>query len=332
MSASERPVHTLLNWPSMVATYGAQLRHLSRSHVDVVIANGILGAHLVGLAPGPWRRVAVIHHLYHDAWATGACTPPGGVSAAGERFLLHRLRADAVAVVNPAVAERLARPGISFDRVVVVGNGVDPTEYSFAARHDEETLVFVGRLRKDKGVDTVLDAFAIIQRYRPQSVLHIVGDGLLRQSLERRAHDLGVGSSVVFHGFIDERSKIGLLQRATIYLSASRFEGFGLPLVEAMATGTVPIVSDIPAHRYIFQEREVGCLVSSADRMAARALELFQDPVRRSVMAHRGRELVEEMWTWERVAGRYRGLIDDLLSPPVQGACGERGGGGRGGY
>ena len=169
MSANERPLHALLNWPSMVASYGAQLRYLLRSHVDVIMANGILGAHLVGIAPGPWRRVAVIHHLYHDAWTTGATTPRGGLSAAGERFLLHRLHADSVAVVNPAVAERLTCYGFSSEKVVFVGNGVDPKEYSFSVRHDEETLVFVGRLRKDKGVEAVLDAFTTISRHRPRA-------------------------------------------------------------------------------------------------------------------------------------------------------------------
>jgi glycosyltransferase involved in cell wall biosynthesis len=321
MSTTERPLYTLLNWPSLVVGYLAQARQWSVADADVVIANGILAAYLAGRKQGPWKRIAVLHHLYQDPWTTGASTPRTGLHVSVERYLLGRLRVDAIAVVNPSVREHLVRGGFPSERVVLVGNGVDPAEYSFSPEHDEETVVFVGRLRKDKGVDTVLDAFSFILQRRPCARLHILGDGVMRSTLEAYAGRLGIGSHVIFRGFVDEQTKLAMLQRAALYLSASRFEGFGIPLVEAMATGAVPVVSDIPAHRHIFQGCEVGFLVASAASMAQRALELLDNRGLRSSMARNGRELVERAWTWDDVASRYRSLIEQSLGgEPVAGA------------
>jgi len=314
MSAEERPLRTVLNWPSILAGYISQSRQLARSGVDVVISNGIVASYLAGRMRGPWATVAVIHHLYHDPWTTGAASTPRGALARMERFLLRRLRADAVAVVNPSVATCLKRFGFPEERVCFVGNGVDPSQFAFTAHHDADSLVFVGRLRNSKGVESVLDAFAIVRRQRPRAMLHIAGDGLLRQALQSRAAALGLGGGVVFHGFVDEGTKVHLLRSSGIYVSASRFEGFDIPVVEAMATGAVPVVSDIPAHRFIFQGRDVGFLRESPEDMAAAVLRLMEQPDLRQSMAVAGRALVEEMWTWDRVAQRYRALVDGLLA------------------
>ena len=320
MSTTERPLRTLVHWPILMASYLAQSRQRSRTDADIAISNGILASYLAGRKEGPWKRIAVLHHLYQDPWTTGASTPRTGLHVSVERYLLGRLRADAIAVVNPSVREHLVRGGFPSEKVVLVGNGVDPAEYSFSPEHDEETVVFVGRLRKDKGVDTVLDAFSFMLQRRPRARLHILGDGVMRSTLEAYAARLGIGSHVIFRGFVDEQTKLAMLQRATLYLSASRFEGFGIPLVEAMATGAVPVVSDIPAHRHIFQGCEVGFLVTSAESMAQRALELLDNRGLRSSMARNGRELVERAWTWADVASRYRSLIEQLLGGgPVAG-------------
>jgi glycosyltransferase involved in cell wall biosynthesis len=314
MCVVERPLLTLLNWPSILAGYLAESKRLSRERVDVVISNGIVASYLAGLMRGPWCRIAVLHHLYLDRWSTGGASSPGGLLVGMERLLLRHLNADAVAVVNPFVASCLAAKGFPADRVWFVGNGVDTGRLKFTLRHDQDSLLFVGRLRAAKGVESLLEAFAIIHARRPRALLHIVGDGLLRRALESRATVLGIDGSVVFHGFVDEETKTRLLQSCSVYLSASRFEGFGLPVVEAMAAGAVPVVSDIPAHRYVFQDRPVGCLTASADEMAASVLELLQDEPRRTAMATAGRALVEDMWTWNRVAERYGMLIDRLLA------------------
>ena len=123
---------------------------------------------------------------------------------------------------------------------------------------------------------------------------------------------LDVAANVVMHGYVSEKEKIDLLLSSAVYVSNSEFEGFGIPLVEAMATGTVPVVNDIAAHRLIFQGEDVGYLVSGVEEMAARLVELLANEPKRQQLARNGRKLVERRWTWRMVGEKYRELIEPL--------------------
>ncbi len=320
-SFTERPLQTILRLPSVLMSYRRLRRDALEARPHVILANGIVGSYMVGREWTHVAVVAVIHHLFQDPWSRGSDEATHGVAAQAEGWLLRHLNVDGIAVVNPAVRERLVAMGFDSSRIEMVGNGVDPRLYTFQAETHRGDVVYVGRLRKDKRVDLLIDMMTIVHRERPGTVLHIVGDGGQRRSLLRRVRRLGLEHMVRFHGYLSERKKVALMQSCSVYVSASRFEGFGIPLVEAMAAGTVPVVSDIPAHRFIFQGRDVGLMANSAPEMAARVLELLSDDKARMRRAYEGRRLVEELWTWDAVAARYRRLLEVV--------CGERYGVGR---
>jgi len=73
------------------------------------------------------------------------------------------------------------------------------------------------------------------------------------------------------------------------------------------------VVTDIPAHRFVFKGREVGWLISSPAEMAAAALALLDDELLRRTRAREGCSLVELEWTWLGVARRYHELIETVL-------------------
>ena len=231
-----------------------------------------------------------------------------------ERALIQRLNVDGIAVVNPAVRLMLREVRRQSCIVSFVGNGVDTTRYAFRSDKDADCLLYVGRLREGKRIQDLIEAFALVSSTRPRAVLHVVGDGPLRQSLEALTETRGLGNRIAFHGFVSEEEKLALLRRASLYLSASRFEGFGIPLVEAMASGAVPVVTDIPAHRFVFQDRDVGWLTNSPAEMAAAILALLDDDSLRRARAREGRSLVEQEWTWAGVARRYHELVETVLN------------------
>lgn len=313
-SFTERRLHTFCRIPALLASYSRLRRDLSSARPHVILANGVLGSYLAGRNRSIAPVIGVIHHLYQDAWTRGSKETTHGFTAAAEKWLLNHMRVDAVAAVNPAVCERLAEQGFDTANIELVGNGVDLRPYPLEDESRSPDLIFVGRFRRDKRIDVLIEAMALIHRERPDTVLHIVGDGLQRASLQRLAGRRGVDGVVRFHGFVDERRKVQLLRSCSIYLSASRFEGFGIPVVEAMAAGAVPVVSDIPAHRFIFQERDVGCLVTGHHEMAACVLHLLADRRDRERRAAAGRRLVEERWTWDGVAARYARLLDRVCA------------------
>ncbi|MCK4263228.1 MAG: glycosyltransferase family 4 protein, partial [Dehalococcoidia bacterium] len=127
--------------------------------------------------------------------------------------------------------------------------------------------------------------------------------------VKRRIAALGISDSVVLHGYVPEREKVELLSNCAVYVSNSRFEGFGIPVVEAMATGTVPVVSNIGGHEFILQGQDAGYLVDSVEEMAVKIADLLTHEARRSELARNGRKLVEEKWTWVKVSEKYRKLV-----------------------
>ena len=113
------------------------------------------------------------------------------------------------------------------------------------------------------------------------------------------------------YGYLAEKEKIELLSGSALYVSNSIFEGFGVPVVEVMAAGAVPIVSNIEAHGFIFQNKDVGYLVENKAEMATRIIDLLTNEAERFRLARNGRKLTEEKWTWAKVSERYKELIKE---------------------
>ena len=114
-------------------------------------------------------------------------------------------------------------------------------------RSDKRTILFVGRLMANKRQDDLIKTLAAYTRlYGPDARLVIPGSsvntGEYRAYLERLARSLGVAEQVVLPGFIDEGDLHALLSSASVYLSLSEHEGFGVPFLEAMRH-RIPIVA-----------------------------------------------------------------------------------------
>ena len=284
-------------------------RLVEQEKPDIVIGNGVVAASLLRFFSHEAFKIGVIHHLYHALdledsfkhaiWGIGII----------ERLALQLAKLDKVAAVSPMVREVLLKKGFPAEDVVVVGNGVNVDEYSFSEDKASHSLIYVGRLTKLKRVGSLIEVVREVKKVFPNVVLHIVGSGPQREKLRKKIIKLGVSDNVVMHGYLPEKEKIALLKSSAIYVSSSSFEGFGIPLVEAMATGTVPVVSNIPAHDFVFQGQNVGFLVNGEEEMATRVIQLLGEKELRINLSRNGRRLVEQTWTWTKVQERYRELV-----------------------
>lgn len=155
-------------------------------------------------------------------------------------------RADAVIAVSLPLVDRLARAGVSRDKIHYVPNGFLPTLSSAERAEARDRLGirtnglvagWVGRLSREKGVDVMLDALA----QSPLSwKLAIIGDGPEREMLRHHADRLGVSDRVSWHGSIPSAGS--LLSAFDAFVLSSRTEGAPITLLEAMHA-SVPIVA-----------------------------------------------------------------------------------------
>lgn len=132
-------------------------------------------------------------------------------------------------------------------RFVVIPNGIDPTK--FKPLKKEKKILVVARLFQNKGVQDILDALKGLDM--KGWTVDIVGDGPYRKFLENKVRENGLKKVVKFHGWLDNNSSEmkSLYGHASIFISASYFESFGLTILEAVLSGGYIILSDIPGHR-----------------------------------------------------------------------------------
>ena len=208
--------------------------------------------------------------------------------------------------ISESTRDDLIARGVAPDRIEVIYPGIDATAYApdpAVGRSPTPMFLYLGRLRRYKGVEHAIRAVAIACRTRPDIRLEIAGNGADRPRLERLAEALGVGAQVRFLGFVDEGEKRRLLRQAWANIFPSPKEGWGITNVEAAASGTPSIASDSPGLRDSVRNGETGFLVphADADALAARMLQLASSPDLVADLGRRARAFAESL-SWDHAA------------------------------
>jgi glycosyltransferase involved in cell wall biosynthesis len=183
--------------------------------------------------------VALVHHVHREQWPVlfGPRTARFGwwVESRFGPFLYRRSR---YLVVSDATRRDLARLVPDQARITVAHNGTPAPASSGATRSTTPRVVVLGRLVPHKRVDIVLRAAAELATAWPDLVVDVVGHGYVEDALRAEADRLGLTGRVVFHGFVDDRTKCELLARAWVNAVPSLKEGWALAVVEAGLQGT----------------------------------------------------------------------------------------------
>ena len=145
-------------------------------------------------------------------------------------------QAAAIVVLTRAVAEHLR--GVAGERpIYVIPNGIAaPAEPIRTLQGSIAPLIVaLGRLSDEKGFDTLIDAFACVASEHPEWQLEIAGEGPQRAALQQRIEQAGLPARIKLVGWVDDPA--AFLARAAIFVLSSRYEGFPVSLLEAMALG-----------------------------------------------------------------------------------------------
>jgi len=245
-------------------------------------------------------------------------------------WLLRRARRSVACAdsVREAVVERYPTTGA---RMLAVPNGIElPPESELGAELDPgeraerlrrlglgpEHTVFaaVGRLSAQKGIEHLLDAFALMTRdgAHPSARLVLLGKGELAGALERRAAAAGVGDRVVFAGFRDDVRE--LLPAFDAVVSSSLYEGLPIALLEAMAAGRCLVCTAIPGNLDAARPDREALVVPPADppAMAGAMARAAADPELRARLGDAARRRFAERFTAEAMARRYEEIYREI--------------------
>lgn len=190
---------------------------------------------------------------------------------------------------------------------ILLPNGVDAKMFSVLPVRDPRLIVTSSRLVSKNGIDTLIRAMPLI----PDCRLEIIGDGPLRDELERLVRELGIVDRVTFVGEIAYELLPQRLAHASVFVRPSRSEGLGIAFLDAMAAG-VPIVgTPVGGIPDFLKERVTGmfCRPNDPQSVATAVQELMHDKALRDRVASNALRLVKESYDWEKLAQQYHEII-----------------------
>jgi glycosyltransferase involved in cell wall biosynthesis len=242
------------------------------------------------------------------------------------RFL--RWWATRILVLNPGMVEETQQVGIDRTRVGWMPNPVDTDHFkpcspqdrlehrqALGIEADTPLAVFVGRLDHQKKLPWMLGAFARVVRERPTAKLALIGDGPLRADVAALVAELHCENNVILAGRLPTAGVLQWLQAADVFTMVSEVEGLPCSLIEAMAVGVTPVLSDIPAHTQLVDHEAQGLITAlgNEESIAAGLLRALDDPDLRERLGAAARCRMIQEYSTARVIDCYENLFAECL-------------------
>lgn len=201
--------------------------------------------------------------------------------------------------------------------ITVIHNGspprqpVPPERVPAAAQMGAPAIVSLGRLVVQKRVTRVLDIVTELGASWPDLRLHIVGRGPESERLTERIGREGLHDRVRLHGFLEEEDKNAVLAGSLLHVTASRFEGWGLTVIEAAGLGVPTVAYDVDGLRDSVRHGETGWLVHEGESLSEvvdKALVELSDPLRAERIRSNCRAWAAR-FTWQRSGSAMAHLV-----------------------
>lgn len=226
------------------------------------------------------KKLAFIHETAEEVWFKNQSFPFNILGFFLEPLFFKFYKSIPFITVSDSTKRDLIRFGINKRNIHVIHNGV---KVMGSAAHKEKTptILYLGRLAKDKGTEDAISAFYAFHKILKKSKLWVVGkeekSGYLKE-LKNKVKDLHLDKKVRFFNHVSEIKKFNLLKRAWILIHPSIKEGWGLTVIEAASQGTPAIAYNVSGLRDSIINNRTGLLSNKTpDDLADKILILFQD-------------------------------------------------------
>ncbi|MCG3197820.1 MAG: glycosyltransferase family 4 protein [Candidatus Omnitrophica bacterium] len=227
-----------------------------------------------------------------------------------EARLAKGLRASAgiTAISRDIRDEILSVGGIPEEKVRIIPNGVTLAEYEGVAGFDLgfPYILAMGRMVPQKGFDHLIRAFGMVVREEPELRLLFAGEGVYRREYEKQVAALNLQDRIRFLGLVQGPQKISFMKGAEFFVCPSRFEPFGIVVLEAMASGVPVVANRVGGIVDIVEDGVHGKLVdpTSTEELAAAITALHNNPKARRCMGEAA-EARSKAYDWNSINEQY---------------------------
>ena len=292
-------------------------RVLQREHFDIIHVHEPLVPGLSQAVLRCSRTVTV--GTFHATSYPSIYSTSNLAYASAYRFLrpLFR-RLDGYITVSTTARQFISRYFPAYYRVIPNGVNLEYLGPQVAPlpqfMDDKQNILFVGRFEKRKGAKYLLRAIPLIRERFPQTRFIFVGEGRLRRGLQRFVEKRG-WQDVIFTGYVSDEDKPRYFASAHVFCSpATGGESMGVVLLEAMASGTPVVASNIGGYATVVSQGVDGLLMAprNSEELAWAVKHLLEHEPLRQQFIHAGLEKASE-YAWPSVAQRIMDYYYELL-------------------
>jgi glycogen synthase len=211
--------------------------------------------------------------------------------------------------------------GISDHKIVIIPNGIEQSKKKIERLPDispertNKKLIFsIGRIVKEKGFETIIEAASIAKENRLDVFFVIAGKGPMLNHYRQQIQDRKLEEQVSFIGYITDDEKNALLFKSDMNVFPSLYEPFGIVALESMVHGKPTIVSNVGGLRGIVKHKVSGLLMEpgNAVNLLEQICFLLKNPKIAQEIGEKGQQLVKTLYGWNRVASETKRLMEDL--------------------
>ena len=183
-------------------------------------------------------------------------------------------------------------------------NGRQPQLIPTGVSGDRKTILYVGRIVREKGIFTLLDAFEKLREQGKDVSLILVGEGPLKEDLAKEVLRRKLNDRVKLAGFVDEKKLVSLYNSSDAFVLPSHYEPFGMVALEAMASRVPVVVSDVGGLSEIVEDGITGVKVpaSNPSTLAEGILRVLEDRELSEQLKENAYRAVQERYRWDMIA------------------------------
>ncbi|MDP1676296.1 MAG: glycosyltransferase family 4 protein [Bacteroidota bacterium] len=262
-----------------------------------------------------------LHHLFGTSVFKEIMFPLASYVYLAERASLPMYRKIHFMIHSPSTQIEVKENGFSPERIHYVPYGMNHRLFRQTGipKFSEPLIGALGRLKKYKSIDHLIEAFVIVKQIISNAKLVIVGDGDDKSRLVELVTALRLNDSVTFTGFVSEEEKVQWLNKMHVAVNTSAKEGWGLTAIEANACGTTTVSSNVQGLRDAVLDEWTGLLYEYGNRekLAEKIILLLRDKNLRERLANQALIRSKE-FDWQTGAEKTMEVIEQVVKEKKQ--------------
>jgi len=256
------------------------------------------------------KKISYIAHFHTDVGPSGKL---GILLPLYKRIFLKRVlkSASKIVILNRKYRILINRNYNIFKNIVTIPNGVSKAFFvnKKDTEHEQINLLFVGRLSTEKNILKLIKAVSLL---KSKTILNIVGDGEKKMEIEKYISSNNL-RNIILHGKKIGKDLINFYQNADIFLLASNYEGLPLVLLEAMASGTPIIASDVIGIREVIGEAGILINPPTSENFAREIDKLIENKKIREKLAEQGRKKAKN-YDWKKIVEKFEDVYQNDIN------------------